>query len=814
MLFKLRTKKIIFAVSIAIALAACGSSEERAEEHYQRALELVAEGDYDRAIVEFRNVFQINGSHRDARHKLAEVLLEHKKNTRGAYSHYLRLVEQYPDDLKARIALSNLAFLTRDWDEVDRHGAKAEELAPEDSDVKAIVLARAYRVAALEEQVLERRSVAESAIALIETIPTNAVLRNLVIDNHLRDNEFNKALAQLDWMIEQDPENIIYWRQRLSVLAQLGDNSAIEAQLRDMVRLFPDENANKLALVRFYMSRQEVDKAEAFLRELAAAAPADDPGPQLDVIRFLSEVRGIDAARVEVRKAVSAAENPMPFRVMGAGLDFSAGLREDAVAALEDVLETAEPSEQTRAIKVSLARMLLALGNEVGARLRVEEVLAEDARNANALKMRANWLIDSDDTNGAIAALRIAIEEEPEDAQAMTLMASAYTRSGRSELARDYLALAVDASNNAPEETIRYVRILIAEDRLLPAEDLLKKSLRLNQNDPELLVMMGQLYLAMEDAARANDVLRALRNIDTPEATLAADGLEAELINVEKGPEEAMSFLQTIAEDADATLATRVALVRARIATGDLPSALVLAKELAAGNPESMSLKAVLAATEAANGNVETANSLYRDIVTRNPDQSNVWLAMSQLAVRTGDIAEGSALIDEGLTHTPRDANLLWAKASYLERDGDFEAAISIYEGLYEEDSSSIVVANNLASMLTTYRSDDESLERAWRIARRFKEAEVPALQDTYGWIEHRRGNSDVALPYLESAAAALADDPIVQFHLAKTYLALNRPKDALEQFRKVVEITTVSDERPQILEAREQIEALTAAAN
>jgi tetratricopeptide (TPR) repeat protein len=807
-------KPAAVALLVTLALAACDSAEERANEHYQRGLELIEAGDFDRAIVEFRNVFQIDGGHREARLRLAELLLTHRNNPQGAYSHYLRLVEQYPDDLQARLELSELAFLARNWDEVDRHGAKAEEIAPEDERVKVITLARAYRNAAIDENAAERRKQADAADQLLKSVSDSPILRNVLIDSYLRDSEYGKALAQLDWLLERDEKNILYWRQRLEVLSRLGDSSEIEAQLMKMVELFPDDAGNKLTLIRFYMSREEVDKAEGFLRQLIADADDDQPGPRLDLIRFLAEVRGNDAARKEIEAAIAAVPDPTAFRVVGASIDFTEGDQEKAVNTLEDVLKTAEPSDQTRAIKVSLAQMLLGMGNEVGARARVEEVLAEDDRNASALKMQANWLIDSDETDGAIASLRIAIEEEPEDEQALGLMARAYTRAGRPELARDYLALAVDASNNAPAQTIVYARILMSEERYLPAEDILKKSLRLNQNNVDLLVAMGQVYIRMEDRSRVEQIVRSLRSIGTSIASTAANGLEAELINQSAGPEEAMDFLETMATGADATLATRVALVRARLSSGDRQGALDIAREIYSENSDNIALRAVLGAAEAVNGNLEEAEGHYRAILEEAPQQPNIWLALAQLKGRQGFAEEARQVIEEGLSHSPESGNLLWAKASYLERQEDFEGAISIYEELYEIDSNSVVVANNLASMLTTYREDADSLERAYRISRRFRDTQLPALQDTYGWIEHRRGNSEEALPYLESAAQGLPQDPIVQYHLGQVYLAVGRQEDALAQFVKTIEVATPSDNRSQIADARKQIEALQSEGN
>jgi tetratricopeptide (TPR) repeat protein len=85
------------------------------------------------------------------------------------------------------------------------------------------------------------------------------------------------------------------------------------------------------------------------------------------------------------------------------------------------------------------------------------------------------------------------------------------------------------------------------------------------------------------------------------------------------------------------------------------------------------------------------------------------------------------------------------------------------------------VVANNLASLISTYRDDEASLERAYTIARRLRGTDVAPFQDTYGWIAYRKGEYQEALEHLEPAAAVLGDDPLVQYHLGMTYLALGQ---------------------------------------
>ena len=84
----------------AFALSGCDTAEERAEAHYQRALALLADGDADRAKVEFRNVFRLDGAHVAARLAYAAEL-DREGETREAYGQYLRVVDQDPKNLEA-----------------------------------------------------------------------------------------------------------------------------------------------------------------------------------------------------------------------------------------------------------------------------------------------------------------------------------------------------------------------------------------------------------------------------------------------------------------------------------------------------------------------------------------------------------------------------------------------------------------------------------------------------------------------------------------------------------------------------------------
>ena len=288
---------------------------------------------------------------------------------------------------------------------------------------KAIAIALAYRTASLDNDDPARREQARAAQDLLVALPDNVMLRKLVLDSLLRNGDMTQALVELDWLLEREPDNMLYWRQRLNILSQNDDMEGIETQLLGMVDRFPEDTETKQMLLRFYLSREENDKAEAFLRQLADRAAPDDNAPRADLVNYLLQTQGPEAALAELDAAIAEEEDPVPFQTIRAGIIFAQGETTEAILELEGILEGAEPSEQTNDIKVALARMMLSTGNEVGARAQVEEVLVADEGHPAALKMQASWQIRADEAEAAINNLRLALDRAPEDAQAMSLMA-------------------------------------------------------------------------------------------------------------------------------------------------------------------------------------------------------------------------------------------------------------------------------------------------------------------------------------------------------------------------------------------------------
>lgn len=781
-------------LTLPIFLAACDTAEERAEEHFEKGMALLEAGDVDRALVEFRNVFKLNGFHRDARLAYAQTQ-EGRGVLQEAIGQYLRLVEQYPEDLDGRRALARLFADINNWEEVGSHLEAAEKLAPQDPIVQSVRAGLDYRNAILNNE----STVADLAVQVSETLiadhPELKAARRVVIDDLIRRQDWHDALTAIDEALAVEEERQLFML-RLAVLEQLGRSDDIVAQLKTMEERFPNEGIHA-AVVQRLIGAERLDEAEAYLRARAAENKAETSQAYVELVAFLAQQRSREQAIAELDRLlnVESAHKNM-LRSLRAGLEFEAGNQDVALAEMQNILTDADPSEETDRIKVGLARMLIATGNPVGARSYVEEVLERDSGQIEALKLKANWLIDDDKPGDALVELRTALDQAPRDAQVMTLMARAHERSGNRDLMGEMLALAVEASNNAPDESLRYVAFLLQDEKFLPAEDILKSALRLQRENVALLSALGGVYVRMADWPRTQQVINDLQRLGTDNSEAIATELTARMLAARDQAAELETLLSSLAEG-ESGLQAGASIIRLRLAQGDAEGASEYLNDLLAQDPGNPTLRFLQAGIMISRENGEEAEGILQDLATEFPQSERIWLALYRLQRSQGREDVALDTLAKAQEAVPQSGNLKWVAASVAEQKGDIAGAIAIYEELYGQNSNSVVIANNLASLLSSYSDDDASLERAYTIARRLRGTDIPAFQDTYGWIAQRLGNFDEALSYLEPAAAGLPADPTVQYHLGVAYESQDRKDEALAQYQKVLEIGEVLPVKP-----------------
>ena len=102
--------RLVSAAVIASLVAGCGGAEQRKARYIEKGESYLAERNYEKARVEFRNALQIEPNDVNARYQLGRVS-EKLNNPREAVGHYQAAIDLDPNHMESRAALGRLYLL-------------------------------------------------------------------------------------------------------------------------------------------------------------------------------------------------------------------------------------------------------------------------------------------------------------------------------------------------------------------------------------------------------------------------------------------------------------------------------------------------------------------------------------------------------------------------------------------------------------------------------------------------------------------------------------------------------------------------------
>ncbi|WP_417269027.1 tetratricopeptide repeat protein [Celeribacter sp.] len=778
-----------------LALTACKSSEDKAEAYVQSAIELSSRGEVRGAILDLKNAIRLDEHNVAARKLYAQLLFETGEISR-AYREYKYVSEAQPNDLDAVRAMAGIAFDSNDLDGAQSFLSKAQAIDDEDIGVREIAVGLAYRDAAKARDDAAMDLAAREAEAILDLNAEAVRARRVVIASLIRTGQTEEALSVIDEGLALTPEDRALHNTKLLALNELGHMEETRAHILTMISLDPDDIATQRLLMDWYLTQDRVDEAEAWLKGRIDDESANAM-PRLTYLRFLSQLRSNAVMRNELRALLvmdplphDVAENLDLFRALLAGADYIAGDTDQAMADLERLIEGKESDAKLDQIKMQLSVMYRETGNAARARALIEEVLAHDAGQLMALKEKAQWLISDGDIDNAILVLRSALGDAPDDPELFSLLATAYERDGKRQLMSDMLARAVEASNNAPDESLRFAAVLFQKGEPRLAEKVIEQALRRASRDLRLHNSLARIHLEMRDwprAARDIDVIS--QTFSSQEAQEIVADLKAQLLAQQDKSDELTTFLQERADAADSTLGAKIANIRNYLLNGNVEAARERMALVLQDAPDDPNVRLIAAMVEKDAGDPAAAQIAFKTLTQDVPDFVPAWRALAQV---TQELESGEAaieVIEAALEVSAQDRDLRLDYAGRLEQVGRIDEAIAAYDALYAQGSDDLVVANNLASLLTTHRRDTQTVERAYDIAMRLKGTSVPAFQDTFGWAAFLAGNVDEARSALETAAKALPNEALVAYHLGEVYARLGRVEEARAQFERASDL-------------------------
>ena len=757
------------AILATVGLAACGSPETKAQNYYERGMALIAKNDDLNARLELLNAVKYKADKVEVWRALAGI--DERTKAQSLFTDLRRIVELDPNDLDSRLKLIRIMVAGGAADAALKILDVAKEGDTPNADLHALkstILARTNDpTGALKE--------AQRAMA-IDANNVDAV--GYIAARKASEGDADGALKLLAGLHPDPKDETRITVEEIQILLRKGELQKAEPLLRKLIAQDPKQVVYRNQLIQVLMAQRRFDEAE---KELRAADPSDGKAG-LDLVRFLIAVKGAEAARAELDSRIKAGGDVFDYQMALAQLEAGQGKVDDATQLLQMLANSATSPARKAAAQLNIAEIYLTKGNLAAAEPVIAEILAADRRNIGALRLRASIKIDKGDIDGAVADLREALNDQPKSADLLMLLAVAYERGGKPELAERQYADAYKSSNLDPTVALRYTAFLQRKGDLARAEDILVEIAPRNPRNVQVLSSLAQIRLTRKNWTAASAVADAIARLGDKSGV--ADQIRAAALAGENKVDESISAMESAHRAAPDQVGPVVALVSGYLKQAQPDKAMSLLQEMNNKFPGNPQLLVLTGQALVAQNKDDEALQPLKAAVTAQPKNPIGYNALYEFYLRKKNLDAAMEVIQTGLRELPDNLNFRLALAGLQIQKGDNDAAIAQYESVLKDQPKSAVAVNNLVALLLDNRSDKDSQNRAFALSDELKSTNVPQFQDTFGWAQYKRGDYKFAVSVLENAATKLPSLAAVHYHLGMSYKGAGAPDKAAEQFK------------------------------
>lgn len=747
--------------TLALLSTACSGAQERKLSYLEKGQTYFNEQNYDKARIELRNALQIDPKYVEARY-LSGRVAEKRGELREAVGQYQAAIDENPKFNPARASMARLYLLGGLPDkatELVDAGLKDEPQNPALLTVRAAIQAQAGRVVpALED--------AEASYKLDSNDEfTIALLASL----YKQSARLDKAIEVVTKGSQQLPKSVDLHVVLADLEASQQNYPAVQQELQKVIDIEPKTLTHRARLAQFFLFRKDVAGAEATWRQAVKDLP-DQQEPKLALIDLLWSQRGEAAATQEMQAMVARAPENFDLKLsLGSYLERQNKV-DEAERNYQEVIKKADQDAAGLSARNRLAALYLTKRNDpTRAAALVAEVLQENARDNDALILRANMALQKGDAATAITDLRGVLRDQPNSAPLMRALAKAHLQNQEVSLAEETLRSALQANPGDIPTRKELAQLLLQQGKAEQAKTMLDQlaSVQGADSDPELIdaqfkaQLMSKDYTAAQQTAEKLQQLRPNAAVGWYYAGLAAEGQKT-VDAARKQYETALDKQADVAEPL-------AALVRLDVADKQNQRALQRLDKVIAANPKhsvALNLK----------GELMLADKQWSGAVaafTKSVEYAPNWwapyrgLALAQLGNKQTDAAINT--YQQGIEKT-KGSSLSTDLAALYERVGKPDESIKVYEQWLQREPKSSMAANNLAMLLLNYRTDKASLDQALKLGDLLSSSTEPALLDTRGWAKFKSGDYQGAVNLLQQAANAVGDSSTIRYHLGMAH--------------------------------------------
>jgi tetratricopeptide (TPR) repeat protein len=357
----------------------------------------------------------------------------------------------------------------------------------------------------------------------------------------------------------------------------------------------------------------------------------------------------------------------------------------DLRAAYPEFIRAADALPDDRDAQLKAIQIFLMAHRFEDAKVRATALLAKNARDIDALVLRATAMAGLKDSAGALAEMEQALKASPDDSRTFINLGFVRSEVGNASEAEVAFKRALALAPGSVDAHLAYANFLVSAGRVADAEAELKAALAIEPRNSLANRMLAMLYIATKRPAEAEAPLKTVVDVShAPEARLQ---LAQYYLGVQRTQEATDLLTALAAEPATAAVADRMlasidydagrqqeaharldkllarfptdadALVlKARWLAREsrLDDALTKAKAAAVADPQSPAAFMALGAIHDARHDLTDAIDAYKEALRLNPRLIAASVELSRLTLVAGDRAAALRYAEQAKASDPR----------------------------------------------------------------------------------------------------------------------------------------------------------------